>query len=115
MQGKTFHMVPKEYYENQPETENYQPEPMKQGRESFIHCTTGPENVVATAHRFYLNDPRPFYLLVVDMARVIAPVRYDAPGEVFPHIYGPLNRDAIVEIRDFKRDSKGNFLLPEPA
>ncbi len=108
-------MVPREYYDAQPTDQDYQPEPMAQGREDFIHCTNGPENVVATAHRHYQHDPRPFYLLVLDMEKIRAPIRYDAPGEIYPHIYGPLNRDAIVEIRNFERTEDGRFLLPEPV
>ncbi len=114
-QGKTYHMVPKEYYDLQPVDQDYRPEPMVQGKEGFIHCTNGPENVVATAHRYYLKDPRPFYLLVIDLAKVKAPTRYDAPSEIYPHIYGPLNREAILEVRDFERAANLHFLLPQEA
>src|SRR5689334_19050815 len=115
MKGRTFHMVPKEYYEAQPADQPYQPEPMAKGQEDFIHCTNGPQNVVDVGHRYYARDLRPFYLLVIDLEKVTAPVRYDAPGEIYPHIYGPLNRDAIVEIRDFERTPEGRFLPPQPA
>lgn len=111
--GQTFHMVPREYYDAQPSDRTYQPEPMATGKEDFIHCTTGAANAVATAHRYYLNDPRPFYLLVIDLDKVEAPCRYDAPGEIYPHIYGPLNRDAILEVRNFERGPDGHFLISE--
>lgn len=109
----TFHMVPREYYDAQPPDQDYQPEPMRTGKEDFIHCTTGPDEVVATAHRYYLGDPRPFYLLVIDLEKVRASWRYDAPGQIYPHIYGPLNRDAILEVRNFDRTPEGLFLIPE--
>lgn len=32
-----------------------------------------------------------------------------APEPLFPHVYGPINRDAIVEIRQFVRDAQGNY------
>ncbi|MCD9902092.1 DUF952 domain-containing protein [Streptomyces sp. MT29] len=41
-------------------------------------------------------------VLVVDPARLTAPVRYEAMkpgGEEFPHLYGPLPVDAVVEVR----------------
>jgi len=31
------------------------------------------------------------------------------PEPLFPHVYGPINRDAIVEIRQFVRDAQGNY------
>jgi uncharacterized protein (DUF952 family) len=31
---------------------------------------------------------------------------------VFPHIYGPLNLDAISRVLDLQRDSDGIFQLP---
>ncbi|MGA5047335.1 DUF952 domain-containing protein [Streptomyces arboris] len=41
-------------------------------------------------------------VLVVDPARLSAPVRYEAMkpgGEEFPHLYGPLPVAAVVEVR----------------
>ncbi|MEU8565930.1 DUF952 domain-containing protein [Streptomyces cyaneofuscatus] len=41
-------------------------------------------------------------VLTVDPARLTAPVRYEAMkpgGEEFPHLYGPLPVDAVVEVR----------------
>lgn len=111
--GRTYHMVPREYYEAQPVEQDYQPEPMQKGLENFIHCTTGAENVAATGERFYRSDPRPFYLLIVDLDKVQAPARYDAAGKIFPHIYGPLNRDAIVEVLNFEREEDGRFIPPQ--
>jgi uncharacterized protein (DUF952 family) len=43
-------------------------------------------------------------LLVIDAGKLTAPLRYEAvPGEPapYPHIYGPLNPDAVVEVRPF--------------
>ncbi|WP_324797374.1 DUF952 domain-containing protein [Streptomyces cyaneofuscatus] len=45
---------------------------------------------------------RDLVVLVVDPARLTAPVRYEAMkpgGEEFPHLYGPLPVDAVVEVR----------------
>ncbi|MER6771977.1 DUF952 domain-containing protein [Streptomyces bacillaris] len=41
-------------------------------------------------------------VLVVDPARLTDPVRYEAMkpgGEEFPHLYGPLPVEAVVEVR----------------
>lgn len=108
--GLTFHMVPVEYYEAQPADQDYQPEPVRAGRENFIHCTDGAQNLADTGNRFYTADTRDFIALVIDKGRVVAPVIYEDPNRIFPHIYGPLNRDAIVEIKPLPRDPDGRFL-----
>ncbi|MDT0426000.1 DUF952 domain-containing protein, partial [Streptomyces evansiae] len=45
---------------------------------------------------------RDLVVLVVDPARLTDPVRYEAMkpgGEEFPHLYGPLPVEAVVEVR----------------
>lgn len=111
--GYTFHLVPREYYEAQPANEDYQPEPLKAGRENFIHCTDGTQNLADTGNRFYTADPREFLALLIDKSKVKAPVIYEDPKHIFPHIYGPLNREAIIEVRVVARDEQGRFLPPE--
>ena len=110
--GLTYHLVPRAYYEAQNTQEDYLPEPMQAGREAFIHCTDGAQNLADTANRHYRGDSREFIVLVLDLARLTAPARYDDPGRIYPHIYGPLNRAAIVEILDMPRQLDGFFLPP---
>lgn len=109
---KTFHLVPLEYYEANPPNQPYLPAPMAEGRENFIHCTDGAANLAATGNRFYAADPRPFIVLIIDLPKVEAPVKYEDPHKIFPHIYGPLNRDAIIAIRAVERTPDGKFLPP---
>ncbi|MDB5081827.1 MAG: hypothetical protein JWP00_3751 [Chloroflexi bacterium] len=109
--GYTFHLVPREYFEAQPAAEDYQPEPMRAGRENFIHTTEGAQNLADTGNRYYTADPGEFIVLVIDKGLVTAPVIYEDPNRIFPHIYGPLNRDAIFEIREVPRDENGRFLV----
>jgi uncharacterized protein (DUF952 family) len=55
--------------------------------------------VVAAA---YYRDAPDLVLLVIDTERVGSPVRYErVPGQPdpYPHIYGPLNLDAVIEVR----------------
>lgn len=86
--------------------------------EGFLHCTRGLALMLEVANRFYQAVPGDFLVLVIDPDKVRAPVRFEPPtssadplaGQLFPHIYGPLNRDAIVAVRTARRASDGTFL-----
>lgn len=84
--------------------------------EGFIHCSTAAQ-VVATAQRFYAGQ-RGLVLLVIDPTRLEAEVKYEAgtdkPDELFPHVYGTLNLDAVTRAADFESDSAGRWSLPLP-
>lgn len=70
--------------------------------EGFIHASRA-DQWEGVKQRYYSDVTEPLVLLVIDPARLSAPlVVEEAPGtgESFPHIYGPLNLDAVVELRD---------------
>lgn len=93
--------------------------------QGFIHCSTA-DQILSVANRFYQGAPE-LVLLWIDPSRVRAEVRWEAPVEpgsdleapqenmpeenasLFPHIYGPLNLDAVMEVFDFPPDADGVF------
>ncbi len=80
--------------------------------EGFIHCSTL-EQVAKTANRFYAGQ-MDLVLLVIDADRVPAELKYEAAdGDLFPHLYGPLNLDAVAEARSFAPAAGGKFEPPE--
>jgi uncharacterized protein (DUF952 family) len=107
----TFHLVPKAYFDALDLARDYTPRDF--AREGFIHCTDGAAEMARTANRYYQSNPEPFYYLTIDKARVRAPMRYDDAAKIYPHIYGALNRDAIIAIRPARRDANGIFLEPD--
>ena len=89
--------------------------------ECFIHCSTV-KQVLPVAAKFYSGQTG-LVLLVIDPARLTSVLRWEQPsdgkpppgvaeGEEFPHIYGPLNLDAVVQVLDFNPDANGHFSLP---
>ena len=70
--------------------------------EGFIHAATA-EKVPLVAGAYYQGVPD-LVLLVIDAERVRQGLRYErVPGQPdpYPHIYGPLNLDAVIETRPF--------------
>ncbi len=69
--------------------------------EGFIHCSF-PEQVDGVFTRYYADVREPLCLLTIDPDLLDVPLVvedvFDA-GEEFPHIYGPLQVPAVVEVR----------------
>jgi len=78
--------------------------------EGFIHCTNGPVEMVATADRHYAADPGDFVILTIDLDRVTSPWSVEDPAGIYPHIFGPIDRAAIVAVVPAPRDADGRFL-----
>ncbi len=108
----TFHLVPQKYFEACNPQTDYTPEPFT--RDGFIHCTDGADEMARTANRYYKANREPHLYLYIDKSLVRAPLRYDAAPHIYPHIYGALNRDAIVAIHPARREPDGTFIAPEP-
>jgi uncharacterized protein (DUF952 family) len=106
--GVTYHLVPVPVWDAASGEATYVPEAYD--ADGFIHCTNGIDEIVAVGNLFYQGDPRPFQVLALDVDQIEAEVRYDAPGEVYPHIYGPLNASAVIATYSVIRDDAGRFL-----
>jgi uncharacterized protein (DUF952 family) len=81
--------------------------------EGFIHLSQ-PGQVVWVANQFYLGQSG-LVLLCIDTSRLAAELRYDeVPGHGrFPHLYGPLNLDAVTGVLPFEPGAEGRFALPD--
>lgn len=106
----TYHGTPKEYYESLDPGEPYIPPQFAE--EGFIHCTDGREAVSIILTIIYRQQPGRWLVLYIDKEKVQPPIKYEDPAGIYPHIYGPLNRDAIVAVREIGRSPEGVFLLP---
>ncbi len=78
--------------------------------EGFIHCTDGAAEMVATANRHFAADPRDFVILTIHLDRVTSRWTIEDPGRIYPHIFGPIDRAAIISVGSAPRDSDGAFL-----
>jgi uncharacterized protein (DUF952 family) len=82
----------------------------------FIHCSYA-HQVAGTANRYYAGEPD-LVLLVIDPERLAAPLRAEPPAagaEPYPHIYGPLNTEAVVDVLPYAPSANGSFAPPPVA
>jgi uncharacterized protein (DUF952 family) len=80
--------------------------------EGFIHCSW-PDQVVATTERYYA-DVEDLVLLVIrpDQVRPVLREEPSPAGELFPHIYGAVPVDAVMDVVDWQRGPDGSYHLP---
>ena len=90
--------------------------------EGFIHCSTLSE-VLPVANSYYPGQAG-LVVLVIDPSILSSSLKWEGPsggtpppgvseGELFPHIYGPINLNAVVKVFELKADSRGAFTLPD--
>ncbi|MBO0729360.1 MAG: DUF952 domain-containing protein [Acidimicrobiaceae bacterium] len=64
----------------------------------FVHCSTRTQ-VAATALRFFKDEPTLVVLAVdADMLGEMVRTEPASSGEMFPHVYGAIPRNAVVEV-----------------
>jgi len=90
--------------------------------EGFIHCSTFSQ-ILPVAENFYKGQ-KELLLLVIDPAQLSSALHWEAPterilpppgvpaSEKFPHVYGPINLNAVVKVVDFEENESGEFTLP---
>lgn len=89
--------------------------------EGFIHCSTE-KQVAHVANAFY-RGKTDLVLLVIEEGKLKPELKWEAPAgppapgisesDSFPHIFGPINLNAVASIPDFAADpASGTFSLP---
>jgi uncharacterized protein (DUF952 family) len=89
--------------------------------EGFIHCSTFIQTL-DTANIFFKGQDG-LVLLCIDENKLKSECKYENPtgggnhypnvGKSFPHIYGPININAVIKVVDFPRNEYGFFTLPD--
>ena len=89
--------------------------------EGFAHCSTE-HQMVDVANKYY-SGTHNMVLLNIDPTKLTSQLKFEPPAHIdgspalpheplFPHIYGPINLEAISEVIDFPCRSNGEFVAP---
>jgi len=111
-----FHILKKAEWQHAVRRGVYEPESL--ATEGFVHASTR-EQTLATADRFFRGQ-RGLVLLCIEPRLLSAEVRFEAPADVnderrrelFPHVYGPINLNAVIQVLDLGYGPDGEFRLP---
>ena len=107
-----YHILPKADWQAAVENGVYRAASL--GSQGFIHFSRA-EQVLQVAANFYRGQ-KDLLLLTVAVERLKGEVRYEdllGEGQLFPHLFGPLNLDAVVGVDQFEADAEGNFQMPQ--
>jgi len=96
-----YHCVDSTYWAQFADKTTYFPAPFKE--EGFIHACRADQ--LKQVQSNYFEGVPAITVLKIDVEKLTAPLKVEpAHGQEFPHIYGGLNKDAIVEISEIKID-----------
>ncbi|MBD1922066.1 DUF952 domain-containing protein [Microcoleus sp. FACHB-831] len=105
-----LHITKRDRWEDAKSTNVYRGDTLES--EGFIHCSTL-EQVIKVANAFFKSQ-NGLVLLCLESEKVKPEIKYEGidGGELFPHIYGALNIDAVVQVVAFESGEDGLFELP---
>ena len=118
-----LHLMPRPAWEQWRDAGTYEPPSL--ASEGFVHCTGNDDLMLAVANRFYSGEPGEVVVVTLDEGRLTREVRWEAPAHpdgtaptdnepLFPNVYGPLDREAVVRVRRLVR-SGSRFVGYEPT
>lgn len=105
-----FHITTKKDWEKYKVNRNYEPESLEE--QGFIPCSNGSQ-LEDTANRLF-SDKDKILLLVIDVSTLGENVKYEEDeetGEKFPHLYGPLNANAVIDEIEIGAEDDGQFKI----
>jgi uncharacterized protein (DUF952 family)/N-acetylglutamate synthase-like GNAT family acetyltransferase len=96
-------------------------QPASLASEGFVHCSTE-HQMVAVANKYYTGATN-MLLLRINTALLAPQMKWEPPAHIdgtpakpneplFPHIYGPINVNAVNEVIEFPCSPDGTFAEP---
>jgi uncharacterized protein (DUF952 family) len=103
-----YHVVVPAFWKSQENNEFYFSETF--ATEGFIHCSTE-QQLEGVLQRYYANAGE-VIKLTLDEEELTSPLLYEEAtnNELFPHIYGGINQDAITAIDTLVEIFPGEFI-----
>jgi len=93
-----YHIVLPEFWEKFKDRKFYEAESLK--TENFIHCSFT-EQLAGVLHKYY-QGAKKVLILTIDTEKLTSKLvnELSTNDEIYPHIYGRINAEAIVKIKE---------------
>jgi uncharacterized protein (DUF952 family) len=101
-----YHLVQPEWWETFANKDYYESETLSE--EKFIHLSTF-EQINGTLSNYFKGLNR-LFLLHIDASKLTSNLVFEdlfETGIAFPHLYGRLNKDAVVEVQELLSNEDG--------
>jgi uncharacterized protein (DUF952 family) len=98
MQNQIYHITTKSWWAKWVDTDYYESPTFNE--ETFIHLSTQSQ-VNGVLERYYVNQ-KDLLKLHIDTYKLKSKLIYEQStnGELFPHLYGKLNKDAVILVEE---------------
>lgn len=105
-----LHVIGREDWEAARLAPEYRPPGL--AAEGFIHCSASEAQALAVAARLFAGRSD-LVALEIDTDRLGSGVRYESggSGELYPHIYGPIETAAVSRVRALRRSPDGGYSM----
>ena len=82
-------------------------------KDGFIHCSEFNQLLhVANNNLKNVNDD--LVVLCIDASRLSSEIKWETNknnGMIFPHVYGLINTDSVIDVIDFRKNQDGDFII----
>jgi uncharacterized protein (DUF952 family) len=105
-----FHITTNEEFNTFKKNGNYEPESLDE--KGFIHCSSGHQVEDIANEKFSGHEK--ILLLVIDVTALNSKIKYEKDsesGKKYPHIYGPLDTNAIIDKIEVLPEDDGQFKI----
>jgi uncharacterized protein (DUF952 family) len=102
---RIYHIVPRTTWERT--GDDCRPDSL--AAEGFVHCSNADQ--VARVANLFFADQDDLLVLTLDVSKLSHPVRDEdsGTGELFPHVYGPIERGAVLAAEPLRRGTDGRW------
>lgn len=108
-----FHMVKESEWKNFIHSEFYGGKSLK--TDGFLHCCSF-DQILHVANNNLRSIDEKLLILCINTEYLSSELKWEKNfknGMVFPHIYGPINKESVINTIEFKKEQSGNFSIPK--
>ena len=109
---RIFHLITEQDWESARGSQHWRPASLAD--EGFIHCSGDEEQAMRVVARLY-PDRADLLALEVETEKLNSPLVSEASrsGEIYPHIYGPLDLSAVIKVWRVNQEGDGGYSLSD--